>query len=86
MTQGAVTPAVAGGAGLPIVFIVDADPAARAAAEAALVRRFGADYRVLTAASAFMLLLITAVRAETMAVSPAPSRLAARIAIVKSFA
>jgi thioredoxin reductase (NADPH) len=52
MTQGAVTPAVTGGAGLPVVFIVDADPAARAAAEAALVRRFGADYRVLAADSA----------------------------------
>ncbi|HVG95887.1 MAG TPA: fused response regulator/thioredoxin-disulfide reductase, partial [Chloroflexota bacterium] len=52
MTQDAVTPAVAGGAGLPVVFIVDADPAARAATEAALVRRFGADYRVRTADSA----------------------------------
>jgi thioredoxin reductase (NADPH) len=35
--------------GLPVLFIVDADPKARAATESALARRFGADYRVLTA-------------------------------------
>jgi thioredoxin reductase (NADPH) len=35
-----------------VIVIVDADPAARAATEAALVRRFGADYRVLAADSA----------------------------------
>jgi len=39
MTQDAVTPAVAGGAGLPVVFIVDADPAARAATESAVRTR-----------------------------------------------
>ena len=35
--------------GLPALLIVDADAQARAATEAALARRFGADYRVLTA-------------------------------------
>ena len=36
----------------PVIVIVDADEHARAATEAALVRRFGADYRVLAAESA----------------------------------
>jgi thioredoxin reductase (NADPH) len=36
---------------LPVLLIVDANPEARAAVEAALLRRFAADYRVLTAAS-----------------------------------
>jgi thioredoxin reductase (NADPH) len=31
----------------PVVFVVDADPEARAATEAALVRRYGLDYRVV---------------------------------------
>ena len=35
----------------PVLFVVDADGEARAATESALVRRFGADYRVLTADS-----------------------------------
>jgi thioredoxin reductase (NADPH) len=35
--------------GHPVLFVVDADQAARAATEAALVRRFGLDYRVVTA-------------------------------------
>jgi thioredoxin reductase (NADPH) len=35
--------------GSPVLFIVDADPEARAVTESALARRFGADYRVLTA-------------------------------------
>jgi thioredoxin reductase (NADPH) len=35
----------------PALLIVDADPQARAVTEAALARRFGADYRVLTADS-----------------------------------
>ncbi len=35
--------------GSPVLFLVDGDPEARAVAESALVRRFGADYRVLTA-------------------------------------
>ena len=35
--------------GSPVLFIVDADPQARAVVESALVRRFGADYRVLVA-------------------------------------
>jgi thioredoxin reductase (NADPH) len=35
--------------GLPALLIVDADPEARAVTESALARRFGADYRVLTA-------------------------------------
>jgi thioredoxin reductase (NADPH) len=35
--------------GSPVLFLVDGDPEARAMAESALVRRFGADYRVLTA-------------------------------------
>jgi thioredoxin reductase (NADPH) len=35
--------------GLPVLLIVDADPKARAVTESALARRFGADYRVLTA-------------------------------------
>jgi thioredoxin reductase (NADPH) len=38
--------------GLPVLFLVDADRAALAATESALARRFGADYRVLTADSA----------------------------------
>jgi thioredoxin reductase (NADPH) len=38
--------------GSPVLFVVDADGEARAVTEAALVRRFGADYRVLTADSA----------------------------------
>jgi thioredoxin reductase (NADPH) len=42
-TTGAAAP------GLPALLIVDADAQARAATEAALARRFGADYRVLTA-------------------------------------
>ena len=33
----------------PVLFVVDADQEARAATEAALVRRFGPDYRVVTA-------------------------------------
>ncbi|HZG68164.1 MAG TPA: hypothetical protein VEZ12_15575 [Herpetosiphonaceae bacterium] len=37
--------------GLPVLFIVDADPEARAATEAVLLRRFAADYRILTASS-----------------------------------
>jgi thioredoxin reductase (NADPH) len=36
---------------LPVLFIVDADPAASSALAAALLRRFGSDYRVMTAAS-----------------------------------
>jgi thioredoxin reductase (NADPH) len=35
----------------PILFVVDEDPEARAAVAAALDRRFGADYRILTEAS-----------------------------------
>ena len=35
----------------PVLFVVDADGEARAATESALIRRFGADYRVLTADS-----------------------------------
>ena len=42
-TTGAAAP------GLPALLIVDADAQARAATEEALARRFGADYRVLTA-------------------------------------
>jgi thioredoxin reductase (NADPH) len=42
-TTGAAAP------GLPALLTVDADAQARAATEAALARRFGADYRVLTA-------------------------------------
>lgn len=38
--------------GSPVLFIVDADPQARRVAEAALVRRFGRDYRVLVAGTA----------------------------------
>ena len=38
--------------GPPVLFIADADEKARAAAESTLRRRFGADYQVLTAASA----------------------------------
>jgi thioredoxin reductase (NADPH) len=38
--------------GPPVLFIADADEEARVAAESTLRRRFGADYRVLTAASA----------------------------------
>ena len=37
--------------GLPALLIVDADAQARAATEAALARRFGADYHILTADS-----------------------------------
>ncbi len=37
--------------GLPVLFIVDADGAARVAMESALLRRFAPDYRVLTAGS-----------------------------------
>lgn len=37
--------------GSPVLFVVDADPQARGTAEAALVRRFGRDYRVLVAAT-----------------------------------
>jgi thioredoxin reductase (NADPH) len=48
MSQHAETPDRAA-PGLPVLFLVDADPAARGAAEAALLRRFGRDYRVLTA-------------------------------------
>src|SRR5690606_20841059 len=36
----------------PVLVVVDADHEARATTEAALLRRFGADYRVLTADSA----------------------------------
>jgi len=36
---------------LPVLLLVDADPTARAALEAALLRRFGADYRVMAAGS-----------------------------------
>src|ERR687886_36587 len=39
-------------AGLPVVLVVDADQQARTATQSALVRRFGADYRVLVAESA----------------------------------
>jgi thioredoxin reductase (NADPH) len=46
-THDATTDAVVPGA--PVLFIVDADLQARAVAESALARRFGADYRVLTA-------------------------------------
>jgi hypothetical protein len=35
--------------GNPVLFVVDADPQARAVTESALVRRFGPDYRVLAA-------------------------------------
>ena len=42
-TTGATAP------GLPALLIVDADAQARAATEAALARRFGADYHILTA-------------------------------------
>jgi thioredoxin reductase (NADPH) len=38
--------------GPPVIIIVDADQQARTATEAALVRRFGADYRVLASDSA----------------------------------
>ncbi|MGH9173812.1 MAG: hypothetical protein ACRD1H_05625, partial [Vicinamibacterales bacterium] len=41
-------PAPGTGRGHPVLFVVDADQAARAATEAALVRRFGLDYRVVT--------------------------------------
>ena len=36
----------------PVLFVVDADAQARAETESALARRFGADYSVLSAASA----------------------------------
>ena len=36
----------------PVLFVVDADPEARHEVESALVRRYGSDYRVLTAGSA----------------------------------
>ena len=35
--------------GRPVLFVVDADQEGRAATEAALVRRFGLDHRVVTA-------------------------------------
>jgi thioredoxin reductase (NADPH) len=35
--------------GSPVLYVVDADPAARAVTESALARRFNADYRVMTA-------------------------------------
>jgi thioredoxin reductase (NADPH) len=38
--------------GLPVIFIVDPDQAARESVESALLRRFSADYQVLTANSA----------------------------------
>jgi thioredoxin reductase (NADPH) len=38
--------------GSPVLFVVDADPQARAATSSALARRFGPDYRVLTADAA----------------------------------
>ena len=44
-TTGAAAP------GLPALLIVDADAQARAVTEAALARRFGADYRLVTADS-----------------------------------
>ena len=37
---------------LPVLFVVDADRQARSEIESALVRRFGADYQVVTASSA----------------------------------
>ena len=37
--------------GSPVLFVVDADPQSRRAAEAALIRRFGRDYQVLAAAT-----------------------------------
>ncbi len=37
--------------GSPVLFVVDADPQSRRAVEAALIRRFGRDYRVLVAAT-----------------------------------
>src|SRR5919202_1272824 len=39
-------------AGLPVVLVVDAEQQARTATQSALVRRFGADYRVMAADSA----------------------------------
>jgi thioredoxin reductase (NADPH) len=42
-------PALGADWGHPVLFVVDADQEARAATEAALVRRFGLDYRVVTA-------------------------------------
>ena len=47
MTTHESTQAVVPGA--PVLLVVDADAAARAATESALARRFGPDYRVLTA-------------------------------------
>jgi hypothetical protein len=47
MTTHGSTQAVVPGA--PVLLVVDADAAARAATESALARRFGPDYRVLTA-------------------------------------
>ena len=38
--------------GLPILLVVDADETTRARLESVLLRRFGSDYRVLTAGSA----------------------------------
>ncbi|MGH8824470.1 MAG: hypothetical protein ACRDVN_08340 [Jiangellaceae bacterium] len=38
-------------AAAPVLFVADADPDARRATESALLRRFGPDYRVLTAGS-----------------------------------
>ena len=51
MTQNAATPEEAAPR-RPVLVIVDADHQARAALEAALLRRFGADYQVLVAESA----------------------------------
>ena len=51
MTTPAETPDTAG-PGPPALFVVDADRKTLVATEAALARRFGADYRVLTADSA----------------------------------
>ena len=42
----------AGALDSPVLFIVDADDEARRVTESALLRRFGADYRVITAATA----------------------------------
>src|SRR4029450_4688262 len=39
----------ASASGAPVLFVVDADPQARAVTESALARRFGTDYQVVTA-------------------------------------
>ena len=39
----------ASAAGAPVLFVVDADPQARAVTESALARRFETDYQVVTA-------------------------------------